>query len=444
MVQPALGQVRFITRAESYCTNSKRNQDCINRAIVSAAAHHGGVVSINASYRIGHPIRLMSRVELNCSSRGSLRQLAGANVTHLIETSTYNASHVLIENCRINGNRSNESSGTSLVLLGKGDYNTIRHNLLEAAPGHGVLISEASTHDAVVNNHFEQITDRPISIYETTNTSSRHLIRGNKVRTYGGFGIAIVRSDDDELLDNDIVGITRVAIVKINESTVIRQEGDSFAGIRPGMHLVFRGLSGPSPIVATVDSEDNLTLTTPLARYDHLLVRIGSLEAINIDSGNRNLIACNICAATSDSGIVVHDQHGASRANKIINNRCFHNGAVGISLESLGFGVRENYVLHNILFSNHRAGAANALQYDVDLRVAGRTAEGNVIAFNRIRETASFRAYGIALDAVGLHNSVYGNDVRGTVYSEVRHSGSPIDSVATPNTTECCKCGAPK
>ena len=361
-----------------------------------------------------------------------ITQPNATNLTHILNTQTNNSSRVVIQNLLVDGNGSNQTGGSSLVLLSgsaSSSANRIENCWLENSKGHGVFITNG-TEAMVRGNRFTNIGNQSVSISYSAATRTNHIIADNWISDYVGFGVGVTLSNENRITGNYIRGILRSGTVDTSGTAVTWVSGDNFSTLRAGHHIKINHLDY---VVSLVNSSTSITLTASAGTQTGVAYAAGALEAINLDAAQNNVVEQNVIRDNADSGIVLHAATAgqSTLANVVQGNWITNVAAVGIALEATTGTVTTNSVVGNTLYNVNAAPNAMANSYDVGIRIAASNATRNNITTNTVVDDRGtpLTQYVVALDSVGAGNAATNNFAYGVVNSGTRGASNSAASL---------------
>jgi hypothetical protein len=232
----------------------------------------------------------------------------------------------------------------------------------------------------------------------------------------------VVLANKNEISGNTIRGALRSGELNTNGHSVTWVSGQDFSGLRTGHSIT---INRTRYFISEVASSVNILLTRSAGVQGKVAYSAGSLEGINIDAAQENIVANNLIRDMDDGGIIVHasTQGQDTFSNFIQNNYISNVAAMGIGLEASGGIVAGNQVRGNSITDVVVAPAATTLQSDVGIRVAAANAIDNTVEGNTVIDTRGIAAtiqYAVALDAVGPRNVAVNNLGAGVINEGTR------------------------
>lgn len=162
------------TKVTATCTNSTGDAATINSAISGSSA--GDEIVIDGPCLINSPIKLAGDRTYRGDSRNTvLKQADGANLPGLIvsdsylDNSQYTGNPIVLKDLTLNGNRSNNSTGTDGVII-RSWQTTVSDMQIANFSGHGLKVTNRSQNGTQLVN--TQVNGRISNMFITDNSKN--------------------------------------------------------------------------------------------------------------------------------------------------------------------------------------------------------------------------------------------------------------------------------
>ncbi len=381
----------------------------IQAAIDDASTN--STVLVTSNQTLSAELAMRSGIRLVCISRGIvITQANSANLTNMINFSTNSADDASIENCTIDGNRANNSSGNSLINLSTRSRNKVLHNIIQNAPASGVIM-QAGTGVTVAFNEFDAISDNAIQFQPVTAFSTNSRVIGNRCTRWGAGCIKIIKASGNEVALNHGDGTQIISVVDTATSTVTWVSGTQFSTLLSGM---FANVDGTETKITSVDSATQITVAADLGSQSSVAMIAGSGDGITVNTGSDNLIAENHINNSMSNGFVVNNSVGtlSPAHNRLIGNYAKHNGDVGFWIADDDGG---SLTIDSTLLSGNMAaenGIAGHSLFDAGFKVSGTSPNDTAFDGNMCRDSQGTptQLVCIAMDSSTGVNNVIGNN----------------------------------
>lgn len=351
-----------------------------------------------------------------------IKAAASFSPAHLINGQINSAANILIQDLVLDGNRANDPSGTSLLIFDGGSNNTVRGVTFQNSPGHGLYVQDTSTGNTIERNTFTNIKANPIYIVGSTASSGYNRVVGNRVDSWGVFGIATTFVGNNTIEGNFLNGtqvLANVDTTNAANSVVTCNSCTSFGPLAIGMSVQIGTFRHE---ITVVTSTAQVTVNGNFGALTNQAAVAGSLEPINLNSSSNNRIANNDVQKSADAGIVLHaDGGGPTDYNTVVGNTVQLTAVQGISLDASGGSVSGNLISGNTVF-NSRQYSNPTSQADVGIRVGSVAATNNFVSGNSTIDDqgSPTQQYGVAFDTVGAGNAMGPSFFNGNAAGPVR------------------------
>jgi parallel beta-helix repeat protein len=269
------------------------------------------------------------------------------NVVHFFQV--HNCFNFQLTNIKIDGNKAQQTGGTSAIAIGGTSSNCrVENCYFNNMHNFAVQVYDTSTYNWIVNNQISNCLNIAIAVYYDSVTSGFNTITGNHIY-YTSFGVGLQRADHNSISDNQIQN-------DIN------------------------------------------------ADYN---------EGINLDGSSYNTITHNQITGTGDVGISIHGgtpATGSSWFNTISGNTISFCAFHGIHLVASGSGtMMYNTITDNKVFNNNQNTTKNVgIVQAGGIYLQGANVQHNTVTNNECVDTEGGSAkqqWGIYED--GADNNTY-------------------------------------
>jgi hypothetical protein len=390
----------------------------IQDAINAANSAGGGIVYIPpGTHTLTNELAMRSNIRLvGAGPNTIITQGSTANLTNMINFSTNSADDASIENCTIDGNRANNTSGNSLISLSTRTGNKVLHNIIKNALGAGVLMT-AGNGNEILHNKFDAIFSNAIWIEPSSTSITNTRVIGNYCTRWGGHFVALRRASGNTVALNIGEGTQLTAVVNAATSIVTWVSGTKFSTLLSGM---FANVDGTEVKILSVDSATQLTVDTDLGSQSSEAMIAGSGDGITMSSGNGNGITDNYIRRAMSNGFVVHNSIGTTNTTqtRLVGNHAEQNGDVGFWIrddDGAGLTIDSTLLSSNTAIAN---GIAGHTLFDAGIKLSGASVNNTAIHGNMFRDSQGTptQLVAIAMDsATGTGNKVGINYVAGSM-----------------------------
>jgi hypothetical protein len=308
------------------------------QAAVNAAGTNGTVHVGSGTYSLTSTLDMEPSTRLLCVDGAVITQPNAQNLTTLIDFSVNTANGASVQNCTINGNRSNNTDNASAFLLYVGPANdvTITGNLIENGNGYGVDVS-TGLRPIITYNKWTNFYVGPIYVITgAAQTPTYGQIVGNTL--YGALGqhaITLNNSDSNTVSGNTINAALQTGMtVSTSGSTVTSTGGPNFSALVPGSFIILNG--GSEFLITAIGSNTSLTVSGSPGTLTNVPAAAGPGDLLSLLAASRNTIANNNITGGVGGGIVISNfvTGESTSKNNVIGNTIYKSGEGCIELES--------------------------------------------------------------------------------------------------------------
>ena len=402
----------------------------------------GGIVYLpDGTYNITSEINMRQNIRLVFAGpKAILKQGDSANLTSMINFDTHSATGASIENGTIDGNRANNTEGTSvrLIFIGAQDDAKVINCILQNAPGLGVFI-QAGERPRITDNYFTSIRESAVWISTlVASTDTAATITDNKFKNIGLHAIGVKLSDNNEISGNRVVGAQGIGTVDTDGTAVTSSTGDNFSSMLGGMIMRITQVEYQ---ISTVNSNTSITLTSSAGSQTGADAVYGTGDLINIDSSIKNVITGNILNKGMSIGVAIHDTDGSTSAtlNIITSNSISKTGSGGITVTSVSGGgtVDSTVIVSNTVSDCGQGGAANVANARNGIVIRGTETNNTLVVGNIARDFqgAPTQTWGIYIHTDVPTNTVVGfNKTQGNTNDGIANAVRATPGVSGPLT----------
>ena len=374
----------------------------IQEAIDSLAATGGSVYVPPGTYLISSPLRPRANVTLwSDLYTATIKQAAGANLTILLDFSTYSANNSAVLGLVIDGNRANNNNDIAVQrhVFWLYDTNYVTIDNCEIKEFNGTAVTGRNCFEPRITNCvIHDNLGYGIGIARTAFANNSPVIANNRFVFNSWHAIGLINCYHPRITGNyfetfKVTGQT----VTVSGTTATLVSGPNFSGVRPGNFLIYD--NGREALIMSVDSLTQLTLQGAPVAAVAVAAACGAADIVNVQASASTLIEGNQISGGVAGGIVVWADTGQTTASTIIAGNILENiGGSGISLQQYGVGsfVLETSISHNIISDAGLDGAAIPSDYRNAINVVGP----NVASTTVIGNTA--RAYSATMDGLNV------------------------------------------
>lgn len=308
------------------------------QAAVNAAGTNGTVHVGSGTYSLTSTLNMQPNTRLLCVDGAVITQPNAQNLTTLIDFSVNAANGASVQNCTINGNRSNNTDNASAFLLYVGPANdvTITGNLIENGNGYGIDVS-TGLRPVITYNRWTNFYVGPIYVITGAGqTKTYGQIVGNTM--YGAIGqhaITLNNSDWNMVSGNTVSAALQTGMtVSTSGTTVTSTGGPNFSALVPGSFIILNG--GAEFLITSIASNTSLTVNSTPGTLTNVPAAAGPGDLISLLAASQNTIAQNSTTGGVGGGIVVSNfvTGESTQKNNVIENSILKTGEGCIELES--------------------------------------------------------------------------------------------------------------
>ena len=402
----------------------------IQAAIDSLSAYGGGVAVPPGVYRITAGIKMRPNIVLQGNGGATIIQGNAANLSSMIECSTYVATNAVITGLTIDGNRANNTGSNLTYLISSFQAGTqVINCTLTNAPGMGVLLEGANA--IVANNIFLSLFSTGVLLRGPTgNTSMSARISNNKFSFVGYSAINAVWADYNVITGNAISSVSLVHHVTTVGTAVTWVSGAQFTGLLAGMFMRIAGSGGGEFQIQSIQSATALTLAMAPGAQTNVAANSGQADLIGIDSCSYNIISENSLEGGMSGGIVLSNGAGSVGmiSTIIADNSVIAVGNFGIGIQSnAGANVIDSTIIKgNTAINCGVGGAANQVNSSNGIWLIGTHTNNTLISANFCNGfNAGNQLWGIYIDpsVPAGQTTVTGNVSTGNTTGDVFGAG---------------------
>ena len=313
----------------------------LQAALNAAASSTGGVVHVGAgTWTLPGELFMQPHVRMLCEDNATITQANGANLGVMIDFTVNTATGASIENCKIDGNRANNTDNVGDIMLyvaTTSDVNLVG-NTIQNGNGVGVDVLTGLRPTIALNKFFNFYVG---PIYLQTGVGST-ATSGQIVNNYisgniGQHAITLATSDYNNVSGNTInASLQTGMVVSASGTAVTLTSGPNFSTLSPGSFLILNG--GTEALITAINSNSSLTVLNSLGTLTNVPAAAGPGDLVSILSASHNNIENNIILKGVGGGIVIsNDIAGESTyKNTVVGNHVSGSGEGCISVQGEG------------------------------------------------------------------------------------------------------------
>lgn len=306
-------QIPYVTigyRNADYVIDGYQDDVQINEAIEDLSSTGGAILLQELTYNISSSIFLKNNISILGSGKGSVLKLVDGSNTNVISTSGTDLVYFCtLSNLKIEGNKSNNTSGHSLYMRYAHSW-VVENMHIDNSPDNGIKIEGSHSNNLALNN----------------------IVRNCRIEDSGNQGVFVSGyAPNNHLLSNIVGGTDNFYCMEISNDEIILK----------GNHV-----HGASSTCIYVNGGKRCVLVGNIAES-------GGGNGIQVENTSTDCIVnSNMCFNNGTDGIRIGGDN-----NIIMGNRCLNksgtNQDYGINVVS---GAESNVVIGNILTGNNSGG----------------------------------------------------------------------------------------
>jgi len=321
-----------------YVATGTNDHTTINSALTAASG--GKVYLTEGTFTLGGSISIPNNTTLSGAGNGTLITIANSyntSINAVINSDTSTGTGIAIQNFKIDGNKSNQSSGTMHAIylnnMGNGSGASARtgakiNNIIVSNWRNNAVYLLGTTANTTISNITSQANDNGISLSGSLNTT----VTGNLIEGNASHGIS-VSGDNNTITGNTSQGNTSNGIYITGDNNTVT--GNTTQGNDYG--IVVQNSSGN--VISGNTAEGNTSYG----------IQVSS------SSSNNSSVTGNVIANNGSGGLSL----AAGTANNIINgNRFYDNGGATTNNGIVGSNADNNTITGN-LFTDSAASSTN-------------------------------------------------------------------------------------